>query len=394
MKAIALFVMAVVLLNCSSDAHAQQASRKTYLEVIEVQKLWDATDYNGALAKLNSYYPATVGNPYDQAVVLQYIGQTYVFLDRVDKAREALQESLTLPNLDRTLMADLHLMFGQIVLGDDDFKKATESLEFWYANTAKERQPSVLFSLGYANYMSGNLPRAEEVIENAIGLVANPNKSWYRVYYQALFDQQKYERAEAVLLGMIAREPLENDNWRLLANHHLLREDSKQALAVIAIAYQNGLLDGDDDLQRMIALYSSIEIPEKAARLLQKQVEDNAIASDEETLTRLGSLWLLAREREKASQAFERAAAIAPDGKTYELLGNVYFEDEKWGAAHAAYTQAIQNGGLSDPERIYLLAGISADRGGMTDAARTAYREARKSDKLRSQADALLKRLD
>lgn len=394
MKAIVLIVMAGALLICSSDARAQQASRKTYLKVIEVQQLWDSADYNGALAMLNSYYPETVGDPYDQAVVLQYFGQTYVFLDRVDKAREALQESLSLPNLDTALMADLHLMFGQIALGDDDFEKATESLEFWYANTAKERQPPVLFSLGYANYMSGNLPRAEEVIENAIDLVANPNKSWYRVYYQALFDQQKFERAEAVLLGMIAREPIENDNWRLLANHHLLREDSKQALAVIAIAYMNGRLDGDDDLQRMIALYSSIEVPEKAARLLEKQVEDNSIASDEETLTRLGSLWLLAREREKASQAIERAAAMAPDGRTYELLGNVYFEDEKWGAAHAAYSKALQNGGLSDPERIYLLAGISADRGGMTDAARAAYREARKSDELRSQADALLNRLD
>jgi tetratricopeptide (TPR) repeat protein len=285
-------------------------------------------------------------------------------------------------------------MYGQIVLGDEEYRIAADSLEFWYANTTTERQPAVIFSLGYANYMIENLPRAEEVIYEAIGLSAEPKESWYRLYYQILFDQRKFAAAEDVLLGMITRNPLKSAHWRLLANHHLQLEDGQKALAAIAIAYQNGWLESEQDLRRMIALYSVIDVPEKAARLMETHLADASIEKDADTLKRLGNLWLLAREREKAKGVLEEAADVSPDGRTYEMLGNIYFEDESWRDAHQAFINAIDSGGLDDVERVYLLAGISAERGGMKKEARAALRKARESEDLRKQADALLKRLD
>jgi tetratricopeptide (TPR) repeat protein len=362
--------------------------------MIDVQKMWNEESYTEALAELQEYEPKVESRPYDQAVVLQYIAHTYVFLDQIEGARVALQKALQLPDIGVPLTAELKLVYGQIVLGDEQFEEARVAMEYWYEHTETEKQPNLIFTLGYANYMTGNLERAEELLASAIAMQPLPKKSWNRLYYQTLFDLRKYPQAEELLLGMIDRDPRENDNWRLLANHHMQLEDRRKALAALAIAYNEGLLEGADDLTRMIALYGAVEIPEKSARLLEQHLASEELETDADMLKRLANLWLLSRERQQAKVVLEQAAAVAPDGRTYEMLGNIFFEDEEWTNAHEAYLKALDLGGFDDPERIYMLAGLSAEQGGMKDAARDAFTEARKSDDLRKQADALLQRLD
>ncbi|MCH9696143.1 MAG: hypothetical protein K0U72_16625 [Gammaproteobacteria bacterium] len=375
-------------------AAPDKASNRTYLKMMDVQELWNENSYSEALQVLQEFEQKINREPYDHAVVLQYIAHTYVFMDQIEGARVALQKALQLPNIGVPLTAELKLVYGQIVLGDDRFDEAREALEYWYANTEVEKPPNQIFTLAYANYMTANLERAEDLLAIAIGKAGNPKKSWHRLYYQVLFDRKKYSAAEQLLLGIIERDPYEHDNWRLLANHHMQLEDAQAALAAITIAYNEGLLDEADDLKRMIALYSVVEVPEKAARLLEKHLADESVETDADMLKRLADLWMLSRERPQAKAVLRRAAAAAPDGRTYEMLGNIFFEDEDWENAHESYLKAIDLGGLDEPERIYLLAGISAEHGGMKEAARDAFKEARKSDDLKKQADALLRRLD
>lgn len=389
---VALFVL--VLSAPAGLAAEETASKRTYLKMMEVQEIWNEEDYAAALTLLRDYQPRTANSPYDQAVVLQYIAQTHVFMDQIEAARTALEEALQLPDIGVQLTSDLKLVYGQILLGDDQFEEGRDAIEYWYENTQSEKQPNLLFTLGYANYMTERMERAEELLAIAIAEAREPRESWYRIYYQVLFELRKYALAESVLLGMVERDPYDNDNWRLLANHHVQLEDQRMALAALTIAYNAGLLEGADDLKRMISLYGATEIPEKAARLLEQHLADGTLQTDAELLKRLANLWLLSRERQQAREALQQAAAVAPDGRTYELLGNIFFEDEDWVNAHESYLKAIDLGGFDEPERVYLLAGISAEQGGMLDAARDAFEEARKSDELRKQADALLERLD
>ena len=397
MRLVLVHVLSVLLLlsTVSTGVAAEsQASNRTYLKMIDAQKMWYEESYTEALDLLQEYEPKVARKPYDQAIVLQYIAHTYVFLDQVEGARAALQKALQLPEIGIPLTAELKLIYGQIMLGDEQFEEARAAIEYWYENTETEKQPSQIFTLGYANFMTDHMERAEELLASAIAMQPLPRKSWYRLYYQALFELKKYTQAEELLLSLIDLDPRENDNWRLLANHHMLLEDSHKALTALAIAYNEGLLEGADDLKRMIALYGAIEIPEKAARLLQQHLASGALETDADMLKRLANLWLLSRERQQAKLVLEKAAAAAPDGRTYEMLGNIFFEDEEWTNAHEAYLKALDLGGFDEPERIYMLAGISAEQGGMKDAAREAFMEARKSDDLRKQADALLQRLD
>ena len=377
-----------------AQAAEQRASNRTYLKLMDVQQLWDEDQFTQALDVLHDYEARVIGDAYDQALVLQYIAHTYVFMDQIADSRAALERALALDGIDTPLTAELKLTYGQILMGDEQFDKALGELEFWYENTEQEKPSGQIFTLGYANYMTGHLQRAENLVDTAIAADPNPRKSWYRLHYQILFELKEYPRAKALLLNMIEQDPYETDNWRLLANHHLQLEDSTSALAALAIAYNAGLLEGAEDLKRMITLYGAVEVPEKAARLLEKHLEDGSLEADPDMLRRLADLWMLSREREQAKLALQRAAEVAPNGRTYEMLGNIFYEDEAWDDAYDSYLRAIELGGLDQIGRVYLLAGLSAEAGGNKDAAREAFREARKSDDLRRQADALLRRLD
>ncbi len=387
-------ILLAVLCFATIAVHAQEASNRTYLKLMDVQKLWDEKRYPEALTELREYAQRTADNPGDNAIVHQYIAHTYVFMDQVANAKAALETALATPNLGIALQAELNLIYGQIILTDEKYAEAREALEFWFRNTEKDRQAAHIFSLAYANFMVEDYPRAEELVALAISEERRPPAAWYRIHYHTLFYQKKYRQAEGVILGLLNTDPYNEDYWRIYANHHLQLEDSRQALAAIAVAYNAGLIDEASDLKRMIALYGLVEVPEKAARLLEQHLADESIKTDADMLKRLGDLWLLARDRGKAREFLLRAAELAPDGKTWEVLGNIYFEDEEWMPAYDAYTEAADLGGLDDVGRIILLAGISAERGGDKSLARDAYESAREFDRHRKQAEALLKRLN
>ena len=85
--------------------------------------------------------------------------------------------------------------------------------------------------------------------------------------------------------------------------------------------------------------------------MLERAIVDGKLEPDFEILRRLGDLLLVSREKARAISALQRAAAVAPDGKTHELLANVWFNDQEWRNAHDAYVSAIGKGGVDNVGR-------------------------------------------
>lgn len=379
-------------------AQAQETSRSTFAKLIDVQELWGEENYNEALRVLQKLAADNSDNSYDHAVTQQYIAQTALFLDRMDLVRSSLETALAQPVVDEKLSAGLKLFYGQVVMGEEEFEKARGLLEDWYAyvkqNPEVDAPAPQIFSLAYANYMTGNLARAEVLLEEVIASANTANDTWNRVYYQVLFEQAKYDEAEVVVYGLASRDPGNETHWRMLVNHYLRVEDSRKALASMAVADLQGLLDEPIDRERLASMYGFSEIPEKAARIIEAAVAEDKMQEDAKTLRRLGDLWLLARDRGRALDYLSRAAAASPDGNTYELVGSLLFEDEQWEHAHDAYMLALNLGGLDQPERVQLLAGMSAFRAGNMQAARESFDVASKSEEYRAQALAMLRQLN
>ena len=65
--------------------------------------------------------------------------------------------------------------------------------------------PSQLFSAAYANYMTQHLDEAENLVDQAISGNAAAPDSWHRLHYQVLFDLERYDAAELILLDLLER---------------------------------------------------------------------------------------------------------------------------------------------------------------------------------------------
>ncbi|MDH4048222.1 MAG: tetratricopeptide repeat protein [Gammaproteobacteria bacterium] len=388
-------LLAVLLLSLNSPASAQSVTKNTFRAIEHVQELMEQERYKEALVLLDALVIETRNIPYDYALANQYLAHTSVILDQPVKARKALESALGVEGIPEDMRIDLKLFYGTVLLGQEEYALATKALEEWLAAAVAPRVKQI-FTVSYANYMSGSLGRAEELMARTFGASIRSEipDSWFQLYYRILFDRKKYPEAERLLFELLARDPLSEQYWRLLASHYLQLEESGDALAAIMLSYFNGLVADPDDLKRIISLYGFIDVPEKAAVLMEEWLAEKKIPQDADALKQLGNLWLLARERDKAKIALEQAASTSADGRTFQMLGGIYFEDEDWAKAHSAYQSALRIGGLEEPLRVSLLSGISAYRAGLTLEARSALQEAAKSSRYKSQAESLLQRLD
>jgi tetratricopeptide (TPR) repeat protein len=385
----------LALLLLANLAMAQSVTRSTFRAVEDIQKLIEEERHEEAMAELDKLVIETKGIPYDYAIANQYLAHTSVVLDQPAKARKALEEALTVDELPHELLANLKLFYGTILLGDEEFDAAVGVLEEWLIMVDRVL-PRQIFSVAYANYMNGAPERAETLMARIFDADPRPliQSSWYQVYYRVLFDLKKYRAAEELLLELLSIYPGKEQYWRLLASHYLQLEESNDALAAFMVAYWNKLIKDAGDLQRIVSLFGFVDVPERAARLLETWLDEKKIPEDADSLKQLGNLWLLARHRDNAKTALEKAARTGADGRIYQMLGGIHFEDEDWSEAHAAYKRALRLGGLDEPLRVSLLAGISAYRAGMREEAKSALKDAATSGKYKLQAESLLKRLN
>ena len=386
-------VLLTMLLLSTALVHAQSVTRSTFNILTRVQEMMDSGQVAEARIELEQLIVDKQGIPYDFAIANQYLAHASVLLGDTERARDALKTALEVEELPPQARIDMNLFYGTVLLGEGEYEQARVILELWYESSPAPN-PSQIFSTAYANYMSGKIERAEELLLKALSLAPGFNESWNQLHYQILFDLRRYAEAETVLRGMLYRNPENGAYWRILVSHYMQLEDNSKALAAFMVANQNGLIDQESDLGQIVNLYGYIDVPEKGARLLENWIEEGKLEKDADSLKQLGELWLLAREREQAMTVLQQAAELAPDGRTYQLLGGIFFEDEQWADAYIAYGNALRVGDLTDPARISLLAGISAFRAGNKADARRALEVAAESDEFRAQAESLLRQLD
>lgn len=385
-------VCAVIILCLAGlAAYGQSVTRSTFRILEEVQAMMEEERFEDARTKLEALSVETTDNPYDFALTNQYLAHVSVLLDDSARAQTALQAALANDGIPPDIRSSMNLFYGTVLLSNEEYELALDALEEWYS-LAELPLSSQVFSLAFANYQNGNLERAAELVDKAIGNSNAPQVSWYQLQYRVLFDQKEFQRAEAVLKILIDREPANVSHWRMLASHYLQLEESNEGLAALMVANANELIESESDLRQIVSLWGYIDAPEKGARILTTWIDEGLLEADPDTLKQLGNLWMMARERENALSVLTEAAESAPDGKTYELLGGIYFEGENWDLAYAAYQEAIRLGDLEEPLRISLLAGICAFRAGNFDEARPALEAAAEADdeELRQQAEQIL----
>jgi tetratricopeptide (TPR) repeat protein len=372
-----LFVLSIAL--AVPTVQGDTLSRRTRLKLQEASKLTEAGNARQAIDKLQLLEGELQEKDFELAMVRQCQVYAHMAAEEPAVARDIAAKVLKGGQLPAEAAHALTWLTAQIAYQLGDYRACVHYAEQWIA---AERRPlaKAHFLAGFSYYKLKQPRAAENHLEQAIALVKKIPDDWRRVLLAVYLDGKQYPKAETVLYSLIESEPDNRIWWNYVVVAYLEQDKEDMALAALVLAHHRSRLD-TDDVMRIVQLYSSNGIPEKAARLLQGWLESGRLEATRKTYQLQFELWHLACERGPALQALEKAASLADNGEDYYLLGRLHFERNQWQLARHALHRALQHGVKEIAKAQYLL-GVAAFNCGDPHTAQQAFEKASKNPEL------------
>jgi tetratricopeptide (TPR) repeat protein len=167
-------------------------------------------------------------------------------------------------------------------------------------------------------------------------------------------------------------------------------EDYPNALAVMQLAHNAGLVTEDGEVRRLADLLLFNDVPYRGAQVLEAAIEKKVVNLDDKLYEKLANCWIAAGEFDKSIPPLQRAAELSATGDLFVRLGEVQVQREDWDAAITAIERGVQKGQLKDPGSAQLMLGIAHYSQKDYTAARPFFERARQSERHRQVADSYL----
>ncbi len=378
-------LLTLLLVLFSGAAHADSITAKTYKQLQETQELLGENQIEEAIVVLTALLETVQEDSLDEAITRQMLGYAEMGAERFDLAIKHLRKSLEIGKLPENVKYNVGYMVAQLHAAEGEFDEALAFAAQWFTTIETPTASQYMFM---ANIYA-QLKRYEEAIpyaEQAVTIAESPRETWYQLLTAAHFELKDYPAAIQTLSRMVERWPAETTYWEQLASVYIIMEQEAEALAVLRLAFESGVLDKESSIRSLIQLAVSRGIPENAARLILAAMESELVPEDETFTKMLANAWMSAREDDKAIAAFRDLARITETGEPLMRVANLYIKSTDWQSAEQAIQQAIDLGGLDKPGDAWLMMGIALCEQEKFEQGFAALRKARAFDGTRSKA--------
>ncbi|MBB3140026.1 tetratricopeptide repeat protein [Halomonas organivorans] len=152
--------------------------------------------------------------------------------------------------------------------------------------------------------------------------------------------------ALAVIERRLATANGDPEAWRRAAGLAQRLGEPGRAAAIWEAGWRRGVLAGSDDLRQRIRLHLAGGTPARAAELLTRALEEQALPDDLENRRLLARAWQAARDHEQALSAWRDVAERSGAGDDWLRLGELAYGWGEWGLAGEALAKAQALGEL------------------------------------------------
>jgi len=359
------------------------AEAKQYVEAEEV--LNDMLDATSKKSKLNRYELANVYNTY---AYLRYVVEDYA--GALDYYQKVIDQR---PEIPLALEINTLYTVAQLYFLQENWQKGIETLNTWMSVTdTPSTSAYVLLANGYFQLKDydKSLTNIQIAIDREEAAGKLPKEQWYNLARFIHFDRDNYRAALDILEILIMYYP-KKQYWVQASHLYGEEKDEARQLALLEATYEQNLLDRGQDIVLIAQLYLNAEVPFSAALAMEKGLADDLVEKESKNYELAGVAWRQAQEVEKSLPMLEAAAAKSEKGELFARLGNVYLDVDKNKQAVEALRKGLDRGGVKRPDQARLALGMAYFNLGDFNAARRAFREARKDKRARSYADQWLK---
>ncbi|WP_372748705.1 tetratricopeptide repeat protein [Litorivivens sp.] len=381
----------------------KQATRRTpairakvFEKLNEAQLLAEEKKYNEALGKLNELRDKEgrgALNSYELANLFNLYAFIYFTQEDYNRALGAYEEVIKQPDIPYAMEVNTKFTIAQLYFVKEDWKKGVDTLLNWFKLKEELGEPvganaHALLSQGY--YQLGNQRKSLEHVEIAINDYKSkgkiPKEQWWGLQRYLYFEKNDIRKVVDILEETL-KYYQKKAYWQQLAAMYGELKREKDMVSAMETAYVQNLLEKEKELINMAYLFLSIEVPYKAAKVIDKGIKAKQIDPTSKNLELLANSWRQAQEIKKAIPEMRAAAAKSDKGELWTRLGNIYLDNDEFEKAAEAVRNGLQKGGVKRPDSAQLVLGMAEFNLKNYDAARKAFREAKKNERSQKYAE-------
>ncbi|HJO25304.1 MAG: tetratricopeptide repeat protein [bacterium] len=377
--------------NDEGWAHKHTMDAYTAKRYSEAVDLFQAEDVDGCLGALGKLRMRSL-NPYEKAVVFRFRGFVEYARGDLAGARAELEKARAENGLPAEDQAELTYKIAQMWLQEQNWDEGIAGLEA-YLKLVETPNAMPYHLLAIAYFQKADYEGALGPAQTAYEISEEASEGVLQLLLAIRLTLRQYAESAPILEELVAHYPQKKYFMQLSTVHGAL-EKYTEALVPLQLAYVQDLLDQDSDLRRLGQLLLFLELPYRAALVMQRGIEDEIVERDEGAFELLSNSWIAAREFDRAVGPLESGAALSENGDLYIRLAQVHLQREKWSEAAAALRSALAKGGLRDPGDAKLLMGIAFYSQKRPEQARSWFSRARGHASTREEADVWLRYID
>ena len=373
---------------------ADSVSTKTYRELTAIQELMSSSEdqtgnLKSAINRLEILLDNVSEESLDEALTLQTLGYALMADEQFEEAIIQLRKSLDTKKLPQNVTFNVGYMVAQLYAALGEFDNAMIFATDWFAELETPNPNQYIFMANiYAQVKryQESVPYAETAIKNS----DKPRETWYQLLTANYFELRRYPDAAKVLLEVIELWPEKTGYWEQLASVYMMMDNPSYALASLKVAFENDLIEKETTIKSLFQLAMIKEIPDHAARLIEKAMSNGILNRNEVYLDLAAQAWVSAREINNAVETYSELSKIVDHGEPLRKMANLQINSSQWQEAENNLQEALSRK-LEKPGETWLLLGIAQSELGKFDSARTSLRKARAYESVERSASSWLR---
>ncbi len=375
---------------------AQAVSREVYEDLEKARLLSDEENYAEARSLLTSLVGKDNLSEYELVNVYQYLGFIIHSQDDTPAAIDIFEKILRVESVEPQLRKSTLFTLSQLYTVVENYDAALSRITSWFALESNPAPNAFILKaqiLYEMNRYDAMIAPIESALEVATERGMEHKEDWYALLSFAYFQQSNFTKIVEINKILLANWP-KKKYWLYLANAYRELEDDENFAVAYDCAYLLGLLDSESELLILAQLYMQADAPYKAATLIEAELTSGRVSKTAKNYRLLSQALLLAQEGARAIEPLEIAADLDESGDLTIHLANAYSSLGQAEQCVEAAQKGLDKGNLKSRGYAYMTLGICLYDARKYFAARTAFYEAAKFERVESQARAWLRTIE
>jgi hypothetical protein len=321
-------------------------------ELLQPEDEEDEPDYAGAKAELDELRERRFErmNDFEKSTLLSFYTNYYLNTEDYLGAIGIFEEMLLIETLREDQRLRTHRSLGQLLASEEQWQGSIDNYQEW-RNLSVEEDEIVYRGLSYGHYQLEEFEEAKPFWIDRMELMLATGETLDRDDYSYLngiyFTLEDYQSALDLTKTMIVLFD-DRADWQNLSAIYSSLELDDRGVQALNLFYLKGLIEDDTRYINLAQSLAGIEIPYTGSKILAEGMDKELVEKNEENLTRLTQMHLMASEYESALEPAMAAAEADETGDGYDTLGYIHYVLHDYESAAEAFQSAIDKGDLSD----------------------------------------------